>query len=360
MSILHRYVIREILKFFGVVILAVVAIYLTVDFLEKVDDFLEKGLPLSRMFLYFLYKIPLIIAQILPVGLLLSVLICFGLMRKHNEIVALRGAGVSTGYLIKPVVWIGIGFSLALFLLSEGIVPATADVADRIWLGEVRNIPQVSSAKQDIWIKAPHRILHVRYYDPVRKTLHGITVHQFDDDFRLIRRIDAEKAVFQNGKWDFQQVLEQVAGASPGNFQTQFRDHLELDFPIDFQDLQHVAKKSEEMGYWELSEYVRKVESEGYNAAKFQVDLQSKLAFPAVCLIMGLVGLGIGIHPRTKEGLAASVAAGIGIAFLYWIFYSFCLSLGYGEMLPPIAAAWSANLVFSCVAGLILLTAEQA
>ncbi|MBW1841901.1 MAG: LptF/LptG family permease, partial [Deltaproteobacteria bacterium] len=44
--------------------------------------------------------------------------------------------------------------------------------------------------------------------------------------------------------------------------------------------------------------------------------------------------------------------------FLYWIFYSFCLSLGKGEMLPPVIAAWTANLVFFCVGILTLMHAE--
>ena len=42
------------------------------------------------------------------------------------------------------------------------------------------------------------------------------------------------------------------------------------------------------------------------------------------------------------------IAMGIGVAFLYWILNSFCLSLGYGGVLPPIVAAWVANCVFAC------------
>ena len=48
----------------------------------------------------------------------------------------------------------------------------------------------------------------------------------------------------------------------------------------------------------------------------------------------------------------------LGIAFLYWVFFSFCLSLGYGELLPPFIAAWAANLIFSSIALVLLLNAE--
>ena len=58
------------------------------------------------------------------------------------------------------------------------------------------------------------------------------------------------------------------------------------------------------------------------------------------------------------KGLPVIIALGIGTAFLYWIFYSFCLSLGYGEMLPPAIAAWTANLVFLCFSLITLQYAE--
>ena len=93
---------------------------------------------------------------------------------------------------------------------------------------------------------------------------------------------------------------------------------------------------------------VKRVEDEGYDATFYKVDLYAKVAFPFVCLILSVTALGIASKARFREGLALGVSLGIGIAFLYWIFYSFCISLGYGGVLPPVAAAWTANLVFSC------------
>jgi len=124
------------------------------------------------------------------------------------------------------------------------------------------------------------------------------------------------------------------------------------------EDLKRVMKISEEMNYKELSGFIKDVESEGYDATIYRVDLHSKIAFPFVCIIMCLVGTGIAARGKTKDGLPVSIAYGIGIAFLYWVFYSFCLSLGYGEMLPPLVAAWTSNLVFFFFGALTLLNAE--
>jgi len=53
-------------------------------------------------------------------------------------------------------------------------------------------------------------------------------------------------------------------------------------------------------------------------------------------------------------GMAATIAYGIGISFAYMMLYGFSLSLGYGGVLPPIAAAWAANIAFLFVAWVFL------
>ena len=103
MSILDRYLIVEIIKHFAIVLIAGTGIYLVVDFFENVDNFLAAGLTVKRMLQFLQLKLPLITAQITPVGILLAVLITFGLMNKNNEIIALKSGGMSVYSLIRPI-----------------------------------------------------------------------------------------------------------------------------------------------------------------------------------------------------------------------------------------------------------------
>ncbi|MDP2646811.1 MAG: LPS export ABC transporter permease LptG [Desulfobacterales bacterium] len=355
--ILFKYTIKEILRYFAIIVAMVIAVYLAVDFFEKIDDFMEARLPFSKALSFFFYRIPFIVAQIMPVGVLLAVLVAFGLMSRHNEIIALKTSGVGTYCLLQPVLFLAVLFSLVLFLLSEAIVPISMDKANRIWLQEVRKGPAVASKEKNIWIKADHMITHIKFYNPAGLTVFGITVNYFDKGFKLIRKIDAKQAVYGQGNWHLQGVMEQNFTQAGENRVTLHDDRVEkLNFVPD--DLKRVVKKSEEMNFKELYDYVRKVESEGYDATAYRIDLYAKFAFPLVCIIMSMIGSGISIAGRIKEGLPIGVAYGIGIAFSYWVFYSLCLSLGYGQMLPPVIAVWAANFVFFCAGILLLLYAE--
>lgn len=358
MTILTRYICSEIGKIFAIILAVVIGIYVVVDFFEKIDDFIEKSVPIYKAFVFLLFKIPFIVSQIIPVCVLLSVLIAFGLMNKNNEIIALKSSGVGLSTLFRPVFALGVISSIGLFFLSEVIVPIAMGPANEIWLREVRNERAVLSKEKNIWIKGHRSISHIQYYDDSRKSAFHITHNRFDAQFRLLHRIDAAKGVYENGQWALTDVIEQRLDRTDGSSEVTF--HPQATFSLDFspEDLQRLVKQSEEMNYAELRETIRKVESEGYDATHYRVDLQAKIAFPFICVIMTLVGTGIALKANLREGMPVAIAYGLGVTFLYWIFYSFCVSLGYAEMMPPWIAVWTANLVFSCVGVYLLLSLE--
>jgi len=358
MSIIFRYITFQVLKYFGIVLSFVIGIYLAVDFFERIDDFIEAGIPLSKMIVFFALKIPFIVSQIIPICILMSVLIVFGLMARGNEIVALRSSGIRIYYLLKPVFIIGCILGILLFILSDVIVPITMAKSNQIWFKDVRKESTVITKEKNIWIKGNRSITHVKYFNPKNKTINGVTYYKFDKNFRLIRRIDAKKGIFTKDEWMLYELMEQVFDTKKENYNITFYNNKIERLDLLPENLTKVSKKSEEMTFKELYAYIERVEAEGYDATIYKVDLYAKIAFPFICIIMCMLGTGLGARGSVKEGMPVVIAYGIGTAFVYWIFYSFCLSLGYGEMLPPPVAAWTANLTFFSFGVLTLLNAE--
>ena len=358
MTILYRYVTREILACFFMVLVAVLSIYLAIDFIEKIDNFMEAGVSADRCIVYLLYKLPFILVQIVPVGFLLSILIALGIMRKNNEVIALKSCGIGHVRLLKPTMVLGFLLCGGLFLIAEMLVPAFMVNANQIWLQEVRKKNIYASKTNDIWMRAARQIIHIKQYAPEEKRVTGITIYTFDDHFRLIQRVDAESGVFANGRWQLDDAVVQVFEEETGGNQLKQLDTIAADINLNPDDLAQAAKRSDEMGLGELGRYIEKVEREGYGATRYRVDYHSKIAAPFVCIFLGALGAGIALRGKFRQGMPMSITYGLGITFLYWIFNSFCLSLGYAEMMPPVVAAWAANLVFSCASGFLLLNAN--
>ena len=358
MTIIDRYLAKEIVKYFILLLVAVVGVYIAVDFIEKVDDFLEHEVPLTRMGVYFILKLPQIVAQISPVSVLLSVLIVFGLMNRHNEIIVLTSSGVSIYTLIKPLAVIGAFFSLFVLVISEVAIPLTAPRLNTLWYQEVKGHPTLALQQNNIWIRDQGSILHIKHYDPREFSVHGITINYLDGDFNLVRRVDALKGTFQSGHWTLSGVMEQVRDPRQGGYRILFHDTKVEPIGLLPQDLEEIVKGSEEMSLLELAAYIDEIEREGYDTTATRVDLYAKTALPPVCIILSILAAGIAVRRRTRENLAVSVATGLFAVFIYWVFYSFSISLGYGGMIPPLLAAWLPNVVFLCLGGLVLLHVE--
>ncbi|GAB6142823.1 LPS export ABC transporter permease LptG [Desulfocicer niacini] len=345
-STINRYWMGQFLRFFFMVQLIVLAIFITVDYLTNLNKFLKSGISLVDAMGYVLLKTPFMFVQFTPAGVVLAVIVVFGLMNRSNELMALKAGGVSAYSLVKPAVVAGILLSFSMFFLGETVVPITMAKANHIKYTVIKKKHQVHATRENIWIRSNETIAHFKFFNPVDRTLSGITLTRMDEHFNVIERMDARSGVYREGQWYFLNLLVQTF--SPGNQGGAVTMYDEKQVAMDIlpEDLVQVVKKTDEMRFSELAAHIRKVEQEGYDATTYRVDLLGKTAFPFICLIMSVMGAAVGMRSSVKENLPLGIVFGLIMAFLYWILYSFTTSLGYGRMLPPVVSAWAANFLF--------------
>jgi len=135
-----------------------------------------------------------------------------------------------------------------------------------------------------------------------------------------------------------------------------FRNHT-LHLPETPQVFERSMKAPEEMSFWELRNYTRKIREEGYDSTRSQVEFHSKIAFPFISLVLTLVGIPLGLRKK-KGGIPFGITIGIGISFLYLLTFGLSRSLALSGSLPPVLGAWLANLLF-LLFGIYLILAEE-
>ncbi len=358
MAYLYKYWIKEFFRFFGIIQLLILVLFVFIDYLSRLDKFLESDLSLIGGLGYILLQVPFMFVQITPASILLASIAVFGIMNKNNELLAIKSSGISGFSLIKPAILIGVALGLLMLFLGETIIPLSMTKANYIKYNVIKKKHIHSSGRKDIWIKSENRFIHINFFDPVKQSVAGVSVTLGGKNFELVSRIDAKKAYYKFGSWILEDVIEQVHVENSMDYDVNLYDQKNVDLGIKPADLGEIIKKSEEMGFFELKHYVNKVEKEGYEAQTYKVDLNAKIAFPFICIIMVLTGAGTGMRSFAKKNIPAAIAVGIVIAFMYWAMYGFCLSLGYGAILPPIISAWVTNVFFLAFATLYLLNAE--
>ncbi len=358
MSILHKYWLKEFIKFFFLIQIIILCIFISVEYLSNINKFMRADATLFTALEYVVLELPFMFVEFTPAGTVLSAIVIFGLMNRNNEILALKGSGISVYYLVKPAIYAGLFLAAMMFFLSQTLVPATISRSNTIYNSVTGHNRHIYATRENIWIKGKNTIAHFKYFNPGDKTISGITLSFFNDGFKIAERVDAKKGKFENGIWHLSNVIEQKYKNSPEKDSVKFYKMKNFKLDILPGDLQRIVKKSNEMSFGELSAYIKKVETEGYDATAYRVDLFGKAAFPFICLIMALTGAAIGIRPVMKEKLSLGIVIGIGVSFLYWVMFGFCTSLGYGKMLPPFISAWATNFFFFFFSLFFLMTAE--
>ncbi|MHB8830215.1 MAG: LPS export ABC transporter permease LptG [Syntrophales bacterium] len=346
MKIIDRYLLREYLRNMLLITLIFVFLFLTIDFFEKIRMFLSNNATLKQMLAYSFWQIPIALSQMLPAVVLLSALITFGNLSRHSEIIALKANGISLFRFALPVLGISALTSLAVFFLNESITPYAYARAEHIRYVEVQKRPSPGSFNQgQIWYRGEKGIYNFRIFDAGANSLEGITLYYLDRQMNLLKRLDAKRGEWKDGKWLFYDLL--ITRFDGGDFPVISRANRQTaDIPETPSDFKLVQKDAEAMGYFELKRYINKLQAEGYNATRYIVELQGKIAFPLISIILFVIGFSFSLRSERSGGIALGIGTGLIIGFSYWIVFAFGISLGRSGALSPIFAAWFANILF--------------
>ena len=345
MKVLSKYLTKEFLKLLVLCEIIFLSIYLVIDFLQKINNFIEANVSNGLMLQYFLYKSAYVMVQMLPVATLISIIIMFSLMKKRNEIVAIKACVLNIFKMARPVFMASVFLGIALFLFSELVVPYASSRANEIWKIEVeKQDPGLYYGSNQIWYRGPDCIYWIRHFDSKKNIMERPTFYFFDKTFRLTKKIDGRRGFWEDSRWKIEEgvIQETVDG---GDYTLKKFDTLYLDLPETPDTFVKSMKKPEEMSYWQLKKYAERVHAEGYDNTRYLVDMNIKAAFPLIILIMAFIGTAISLIQKGDK-IPLVVSIGVGICFTFMITFGFSRALGLAGVLPPILAAWLANLIF--------------
>ncbi len=357
MRVFSRYLLKEFAWFLAVFTGAFTVIFLMVDFVQKVDNFLESSAPPWSMAVYFGFKIPYIIVQMVPVATLLAAIVMFSIMARHNEITAMRSCGMSAVQIARPVVYGAVAVTVLLFAMLETVVPLCSTKSNGVWdLYVMRRGQPRTHGQYNVWYKGSDAIYRIGRIDSGAGEMRDCSFYFFDDDFHLLKRIDAPRVYWKDGKWIARSAL-MLKESQRGGYSLEQVKSGALEIPEKPEDFINEPRKPEEMNYRELKKYAAKIRAEGYDPTAYVVDMHIKLAFPFIVVVLAAMGLPI-VLTVGKHRTPLAVCAGIGLCFLYLVILGLFRSMGLSGMLPPVVSAWTANALFLLGSLYALMRAE--
>jgi LPS export ABC transporter permease LptF/LPS export ABC transporter permease LptG len=347
---LDRYVLRLFARVLVVVLLASTTIYIVANFTELVDDVLRNQVPGSVLVDYYKYLSLQIVDQILPVVVLLTTLITFGLLSRSSEVIAMKAVGVSLYRLALPVLLAGCLLAAFDGMLSSSVLPhSNARVAEL--KDQIRGIERVRTYRRadQQWVYGRGGyIFNYQYFDPRRQTLQHLHVFHVDpQSHELLGLLYADRATYRDGRWVATDAWTRAyVDGRPGEFRDVPGTQV-LDLPEDPSFFDTEIKRPEQMTLAEHRAYLDRLEEGGQEAPDVAVELHNKVAMPVMCFVMALVALPFAFRLGPRGGALYGVGIALVLGMTFYAVIALFTTLGEAGALPPMVAVWSPNALFA-------------
>ena len=356
LGLLDQYVSRGYLRIAAIAFAALLTLFYISTFLDKSDKIFKGQATASSVGVLLVYMTPQFVYFVIPIAALLAVLVTFGALSRSSELTVMKACGISLYRVALPVVVMSLLFSSAIFGLEQRIL-ARANRRAEVLDAQIRGRPpRIFDAMNRRWVVSRDGdIYHFRLFDPERDELSALTVYTpRKDAWALETMTYADRAQFKNG-WHAPSGWVQDFTAHPPTWKP-FRDRRlpDLEGPDYFESEQPIA---EMMTVGQLRRYVQDLAASGLNVTSQAVELQRKLAFPFVTLVMTLLAVPFGVS-LGKRGTLYGIGIGIVMALSYWVLSSVFVALGKGGLLDPILAGWAPNIIVLGTAAYLFLTVK--
>ncbi len=348
MTVLERYIFRQVFFSILVVLLVVLGLDVLIAFLDQMNR-LNDHYTLSGAVHYVAWTSPRRLYEYITLGTLVGVMIGLGMMASQSELTVMRAAGVSTLRILfivyKPVLLMA---ALGL-VLGQYVAPVTEQKAQ-----SVRAIAMAGGggySTSGVWHKEGNTFIFINAVESGEK-IHGVTRYEFAEDLQLTRSSTARYGEFHDGAWVLENIRETriqdekvtTDRLSEEVWKTGLTPELLSIVVVEPVDLSIT-------GLWDYATYLKQ---QGVSADLYLQAFWAKLLQPLSTAALVLVGISFIFGPLRSVPIGQRIITGVilGLVFKFTQDMLGPASSVYG--FPPLLATLI-PIIASALGGLYLL-----
>jgi LPS export ABC transporter permease LptG/LPS export ABC transporter permease LptF len=369
MSIIDRYIVRQVLMPFVLGVLVFTFIFIIPPLIDYGEPLVAKGVSGALIAGLIARLVPQALAITIPMSLLLALLIAFGRLSADREFVAMQACGISLRRLLRPVAVISVSAWAITSYVLIGLVPGSNQRFLEIVFNVTAQRAEGDVKARTFYSDFPNFVLYVREIPTDGRGWNGVFLADLRADQhtpvylartgRVVidpdrRRIDMElldatqHRIDANGDYTVHRFERAVFSIDPA---------------ASFSRL--TAKNARQMSLAELHAEIvnRQKDIDPATNAPFsthneEMEIHKRFSIPVACLVFGLIGLALGATHR-RDGAFGSFVIGIAVVFAYYVPLMIGPSLVKGHYLPPWLGSWLPNLVLGALGILMFVWRDR-
>ena len=352
MKLLDRYLMRQFLTTFFMLVMGLPLLFIIGDITDHIDTYMDRGIPMGKMALAYVYQFPLFMVYAFPISALVATVFTIGGMTRHQEITASKAGGVSFWRLFVPIWLLSIVLSAGAFGLSE-LVPVSLRKA-AVLRGEQTETHNTGPRINFVFQTEREGVLSARRLDAATGELSELALERNATEKAAGMHLMARRALWgQKRGWRLEDGWRRELRADGTERATRF-DTLYVPGLVETpEDLMAEPREPEQMRYAEMTRFIGAIERSGGDADPLRVEQAQKLAVPLAVIVIVLFGAPLATSSN-RGGAAYGVGISLGITIIYMLLFRVGKAIGSSGAIDPLLAAWGPNLLF-LVAGLVLM-----
>ena len=195
MKKLYQYITKSFLGTFFLTFFIVVFVWVMQFVWLYVDDLVGKGLEISILAELLFYTSITAIPMSLPLALLLALLMCFGNLGEHYELVAMKASGISMWKVMRPLMNFALLLSILAFFISNSLIPV-ATLKWRTLLTDVQRQKLAFNIKEGVFYKdIDNYVIYVQKKGKDGSHIYGVKIYDHTDRLGNTKIISADSGM---------------------------------------------------------------------------------------------------------------------------------------------------------------------
>jgi lipopolysaccharide export system permease protein len=357
---LGRYFGRRFLKTMTIVLLAVFALVVLIDYVESMRRMSE--VPRVSAFAIAkisLFRVPQIGERILPFCVLIAAMSSFLDLSRRLEFVVSRAAGLSAWQFTAPALIVALFAGVIATTAFNPIAAALAERSKRLEAevnaGGRGEVPQ---SVNGVWLSQRssngYSVINAASSREQGVVLGNITVFVFDQATRFTERIEASTAELRTGHWLLGDTRVYATGLP-----MRYLESYELPTNLTPTQVRETFSTPETVPFWQLPHYIEAAEHAGLTASGYNLQFQKLLARPFMLAAMVMLAAAFSLRLSRFGGTQKMILGGLLMGFLLYVMSKVTDDLSKAELLPTVVGAWLPPVVGSLIGFVALLYQED-
>ena len=358
-STLSRYVARQYSFWLLSVFLGLSALVSVFDVVELLRRSSSKDVSLPIVLQMAAAKFPFLAQELLPFAVLFAAMIAFWRMAKSNEIVVAKAAGVSVWQLLIHILVITLFIGIFQVTVFSPFASNMNEKYDQLQAKHLNHkTDELSISENGIWLRQGHSegqaVIRADMTEDNGQILKNVTIYILKPNNTFVSRIDAKTAVLKAGYWE-------VADAKVANEKGFIVDEQMYRLPTSLTTdrVQDSFLPADSLSFWALPDFIKALESAGFDASKHQLRYQVMLAIPFLLCAMVLIAATFSMRVNRRANTNIMILGGVVCGFLLYLLTNVVHALGLSTNVPIILAAWTPAGVSMLLGVTVLLHLED-